>query len=127
VAEHTTKRLRRSRTPEQQSLLSRVPGIEIKIEDLPDDPLTPAEERAAGPDRPVRPEPPDWFIDMLKRGASPSEILEKLRDRVLENEDLRQAQNIINDIGRLPGSGRLLRSFVTQDILNRLSRERHHE
>ncbi len=61
---------------------------------------------------------------MLKRGASPKEVLGALRDRVTEIEDLREAQSIINEVGRLPSGGRLLRSLVTQDIVNRLQQER---
>ena len=128
MADRTLIRLRRSRaiSKEQLYLLSHASGVEIDLGDLPDDRLTKREERAAGPDRSLRIKPPDWFTDMLKRGASPKEVLGALRDRFTEMKDLRDVQSIINEVGRLPSGGRLLRSMLTQDIVNRVQRERRH-
>ena len=63
---------------------------------------------------------------MLKRGASPEEVLGRLRDGITQIRDLRDAQSILNEIGRLPSGGRLIRRVVTQEVLNRLQQERRH-
>ncbi len=109
---------------ERRYLLTREAGVEVELEALPDDPLTEREERAAGRDRSLMPPAPAWFSEMLKRDASPKEVLVALRDRLAEVEDLRQAQSIINEVGRLPSGGRLVRRFVTQDVFDRLRQER---
>jgi hypothetical protein len=127
MADHPI-RLRRSlaNTRARRLLESHAQGIEVGLDDLPDDPLTEREERAAGADRRLGVKAPDWFTDMLKRGASPEEVLGRLRDGITQIRDLREAQRIINEIGRLPSAGRLLRRVVTQEVLNRLQQERRH-
>ena len=128
MADRAPVRLRRSLPTSEELRLrfAHATEIEVELEDLRDDPLTEREERAAGLDRPLRLTPPDWFIDMLKRGASPEDVLGTLRDRIADIQDLRVAQSIINEVGRLPSGGRLLRSFVTQATLDRLQEDRPH-
>lgn len=86
-----------------------------------DDPLSELEERAAPRERPTAPE---WFRDMLEEGRSHEEVLKALLDRISDVNDLREAQAVVNEIGRLPTAGRLVRRYLTQDLLSRLQKER---
>jgi hypothetical protein len=105
MADHPI-RLRRSlaRTRAHRLLESHAPGIEIALEGLPDDALTEREERVAGADRRLGVKAPDWFTDMLKRGASPEEVLGMLRDRITQIRDLvKRRASSTRSGGCLPG------------------------
>lgn len=63
---------------------------------------------------------PDWFLKMVKSGATPEKVLESLRGRVSRGENLHTTKLIINEIGRLPGGGKLIARALTQEIIFKL-------
>ncbi len=66
---------------------------------------------------------PDWVARIAKANRPPAEAVDALVDRAAKTPNeavLREAQIVANDIGRLPDGGKLLRSKVTQQLVDRL-------
>jgi hypothetical protein len=66
---------------------------------------------------------PDWIAKLAKAKAQPAPVVDELHARVSKQPDeasLREAHVILNDIGRLPDGGRLVREKVTQQVVDRL-------
>jgi hypothetical protein len=70
--------------------------------------------------RPQRIELPDWFRSLARRRAAPDEVIGTLRERLSEIPDLRQAQVLLNEVGRLDGAGEAIKQVLTQDVVSRL-------
>jgi hypothetical protein len=66
--------------------------------------------------------PPAWFMNAVKKGSKPEDILRLLRTRLLRGSSLCEVQLVLNEIGRLPGGARLIRQNVTQEAINNLTR-----
>ena len=75
---------------------------------------------AAGPDKCAHVEPPRWFMEEIEKGGSPEEILRVLRQRVPHQSDLREAQLILNEIGRLRDGAKLIMHHLTPWLLSEL-------
>ena len=68
---------------------------------------------------------PRWVREKISAKAGYAEIVATLRERLLRGEsDLHEAQRILNDIGRRPGGGAVVKRAVTQSIVARLNRGR---
>lgn len=69
---------------------------------------------------------PQWVAEMAHRGAPPKEVLGEVARRSLENPTeamLREAQIIVNDLGRMSGGGELVRGQVSQELIDKLTRK----
>jgi hypothetical protein len=66
---------------------------------------------------------PDWIAKLAKEKRPPAEALDALGARVAKaptEANLRQAEIILGDLGRLPDGGKVLRSKVTQQVVDRI-------
>ena len=113
-----------SRQPQQAAFRLRSGGF-VGVPDPPPtlpDGFMKRQEIAAGPDYQTIVEPPRWFLDEIKKGAKPAAIIELLRRRVPKESNLREAQAVLNDIGRQPGGARIVRKVLTQRLFAELSK-----
>ena len=78
---------------------------------------------AAGPDYEAGTNTPHWLRRAIENGNSPAELIELLRRRVPQQSNLREAQAVINEIGRLPGGAMLIKGLLTQKEFSELPRE----
>jgi hypothetical protein len=123
---HTpTKLVRRGSFKPDNATLPRVTQHvgRLGVPDPPPPPDEPSNKEEMPDAAHRRREPPQWFLEEIKKGSSPEEILRVLRARVPKSSDLREAQQILNEIGRLQGGGRLVRQTLTQRLLSELARE----
>ncbi len=72
--------------------------------------------------RPAKVDLPDWFRALAKRRAAPEEVLHTLGERLPEIQDLRQAQALLNEVGRLEIAGDVIKRLLTQEIVSKLHR-----
>ncbi len=65
---------------------------------------------------------PPWLLGLLRDKASGVEIGARLQESLLNKEaDLHDVQYILNSIGGQRGGATVLKRFVTQETINRLS------
>jgi hypothetical protein len=66
---------------------------------------------------------PDWIAKIAKANRPSAEALDALADRVSKQPteaNLRQAEVILGDLGRMSDGGKVLRSKVTQQLVDRI-------
>ena len=90
------------------------------VEELLPDEDARREEAVFGTGKRPKVDPPSWFLELVRRGETPPEIVDLLRDQLPEIRDLRQAQLVVNELGRLEAAGEILRGAMTQDLINSL-------
>lgn len=83
--------------------------------------------RGAGAVGPTVPgyERPDWVAKLTKAKSPPEALLAALRERVQRapsDAGLREAAMLLNDVGRLPDGGRLMRTHLTQQAVDAVLR-----
>jgi hypothetical protein len=79
---------------------------------------------AAGPDLEVY-RPRRWLKALIVKKATPQEVLDKLTMRFMKGlADLHEARAVLNEIGRMPDGGKLLRRHITKELLDRLKSRR---
>jgi hypothetical protein len=66
--------------------------------------------------------PPSWFMEAVKKGGKPEDIIRLLRTRAGRASSLCEVQLILNEIGRLPGGAKLIRQTMTQKAVSGLQR-----
>ena len=66
--------------------------------------------------------PPAWFMNAVKKGTKPEEIIKLLSARMSRGSSLCEVQLVLNEIGRLPGGAKLIRQHVNQEAINGLAR-----
>ena len=88
---------------------------------LPDE-VRRREDASFGTGKPPKVNSPDWFLELGRRRAAPSEVIQVLLERLPDITDLRQAKLMINEIGRIESAGEVISRMITQDILSRLHR-----
>lgn len=68
---------------------------------------------------------PEWIARIVKAKGSTAPALDELAARTLKEpseENLRGARLILNDVGRRPRGGRLIRRKLTQELVSELTR-----
>lgn len=96
---------------------------ELPDPSLPDETLR-REEATFGTARPPRVDPPSWFLELGRRRAAPAEVLRVLLERLADVTDLREAQLVVNEVGRGEGAGEVIRELITPDIITGLRARR---
>jgi hypothetical protein len=66
---------------------------------------------------------PDWLAELAHEGRPVSELLAAVADRVMERPDeehLRIAEKVLNDVGRRPEGAAAVRAQLTQELVGRV-------